>query len=543
MAENLDLAIVLKAILDAKGFEQAQAAIKGLAKQANDAAGPLDKAGDKQKKLGESFGGTRGPVADLTRILLQNIGVTGAAGETAKAAGTAMYFMEGAATAAAVATTAGVAAVALLIPHLIAWWNRTQALSEETRRVVDTLGSLGGQIADLIRDVPMLEAEYGKLSDTLHELALMKEADQAAEMRAAIVELEKALGKVGPQASLWLDILKQTRPEMMAYATTADADSEAARKLRAQINAASAALALHNEAARQGITIEELLAQKRRDGTQAMRDATEATKEAIEEKLRVMQNDIDLINAVTDEEQNAADIADQQERDAENDMKAAGKRQNKQYKDGLQAETDYQLAVARLNRYGAESAEEAARRKQQAANATLAATAQALASLSVFFGNNKALAIAAAIVDTYAAANQVLKDPSLTGQPYLRFALAAAAIASGLANVQSIRKAQPGFDDPFSDALANQLGRKSAADFVKHFGAGFQGAMFNASGGGGSGGTTVYDQRTYNTGTTIRSMTMPGYLGSGRTEFWKHAKRQMDRVNRRVERRTGVGRS
>ena len=55
-------------------------------------------------------------------------------------------------------------------------------------------------------------------------------------------------------------------------------------------------------------------------------------------------------------------------------------------------------------------------------------------------GENKELALAQAIIDTYAAANAVLKDPTLVGPA--RFASAAAVIATGLANVQSIMNTQ-----------------------------------------------------------------------------------------------------
>ena len=46
------------------------------------------------------------------------------------------------------------------------------------------------------------------------------------------------------------------------------------------------------------------------------------------------------------------------------------------------------------------------------------------------------MAIAQAVIDTYAAANAVLKDPTLVGP--MRWISAAAVIATGLANVQQI---------------------------------------------------------------------------------------------------------
>jgi len=57
-------------------------------------------------------------------------------------------------------------------------------------------------------------------------------------------------------------------------------------------------------------------------------------------------------------------------------------------------------------------------------------------ALGELAGENKALSVATAIMDTYAAANSVLKDPTLVGPA--RFVSAAAVIATGLANVRKI---------------------------------------------------------------------------------------------------------
>ena len=57
-------------------------------------------------------------------------------------------------------------------------------------------------------------------------------------------------------------------------------------------------------------------------------------------------------------------------------------------------------------------------------------------ALGALAGENKALSVATAIMDTYAAANSVLKDPTLVGPS--RWVSAAAVIATGLANVRTI---------------------------------------------------------------------------------------------------------
>jgi hypothetical protein len=73
-------------------------------------------------------------------------------------------------------------------------------------------------------------------------------------------------------------------------------------------------------------------------------------------------------------------------------------------------------------------------------NAQLGAYSALTGALGKLAGDNKELAIATAVMDTYAAANAVLKDPTLVGPA--RWASAAAVIATGLMNVQQIMKTE-----------------------------------------------------------------------------------------------------
>ena len=66
----------------------------------------------------------------------------------------------------------------------------------------------------------------------------------------------------------------------------------------------------------------------------------------------------------------------------------------------------------------------------------LSAYSSLTGALGKLAGENKALAVAQAVMDTYAAANSILKDPSFVGPA--RFAAAASAIVTGLANVKQI---------------------------------------------------------------------------------------------------------
>ena len=73
-------------------------------------------------------------------------------------------------------------------------------------------------------------------------------------------------------------------------------------------------------------------------------------------------------------------------------------------------------------------------------NAQLGAYSALTGALGKLAGENKEMAIAQAVIDTYAAANAVLKDPTLIGP--MRWVSAAAVIATGLANVQQIMQTE-----------------------------------------------------------------------------------------------------
>ena len=73
---------------------------------------------------------------------------------------------------------------------------------------------------------------------------------------------------------------------------------------------------------------------------------------------------------------------------------------------------------------------------QSGVNAQLSAYSALTGALGKLAGENKAMAVASAVMDTYAAANSILNDDSYVGPT--RFVAAAAAIITGLANVKQI---------------------------------------------------------------------------------------------------------
>ena len=73
-------------------------------------------------------------------------------------------------------------------------------------------------------------------------------------------------------------------------------------------------------------------------------------------------------------------------------------------------------------------------------SAQLGAYSSLTGALGKLAGDNKELAVATAIMDTFAGANSAFKDPTLVGPA--RFAAVAAIIATGLANVRTIMQTQ-----------------------------------------------------------------------------------------------------
>ncbi len=172
-----------------------------------------------------------------------------------------------------------------------------------------------------------------------------------------------------------------------------------------------------------------------------------------------------------------------------------------------------------------------ARKDQSAADAE--SLAQSSSYYLSFFGHSKAVRIAQAIVDTYAAATRALADLGPIAGPIM----AGVMIAAGLANVANIRKQEVGFDDPFNDMLAEKLGRKSAADFVRYFGMGFQGGMM----GGGNGPVTNNSYTTVNRGFTLTGgIHSHSIIGASSTEQLKQLNRRLIDMNR-LEARTRIG--
>jgi len=486
MAQDLKLEIVIQALLDAKGFEDAKANLEGLTGTANKAGAALPKAADGAKKMGESFGGTRGPIADVTRVLLLNTGVTGAAGEAAKAAGIGMYFLEGAASAANVAIAGGVAALALLLPKIIEWMSSTKNLGEVTRGLTSDLDDNAEKVDKLAVSMQTANTAATNLLVALHAQAMDAERQKMARMAEEVETYTKNMAKLGQVVS--------DSPHIVA--------------LQQQVQ-------LMQEAHAKGLTYAETLEKIAASGKPAAVSVTDLN---------------DAIKRQMDAQAEGRRFAKQQEMDALNDMRSFTAKQDKIKAKAAADETERILAYGKLKKAESDADAEAARQKKIEAATVAEMYTNAITIGITALTKNKAINIAAAIADTWAGANKALAQGGIYGIP-----MAAVIIAQGLANVQHIRETKVGFDDPFADLTARKLGRQSAVDFVANFGAGFHSGMGGMQGGGGNSYHT-----TINRGTSVGNITMPGFVGAGKTEFFKHFRRALIKAER-LEGRTTLG--
>lgn len=180
---------------------------------------------------------------------------------------------------------------------------------------------------------------------------------------------------------------------------------------------------------------------------------------------------------------------------------------------------------------------------------------QVLGALTTIFGENKATAIAGAIINTAQGVTKAMADPG----GYAGLVLAIIIAAAGAAQIAKIRSTNPGggsssssgrgsgFDDPLNDEIARRTGQKWADDAMERLTAGFWKSMaghsFSPPGGRGESGhgptiinernTTFAPQNTFN-------VPFHGWVGGSRTEVAKQMKRDLDRIDRQVVSRSRV---
>lgn len=516
MADDLRLQLVVQAILDAKGFDEAKASIAGLAEAANRAAPANKKLSDATDDLSESQEVSSREIKILTREMLMSVGASQGAASAGRLAAFSFAAIGNSAQLANLALAGFGFGLAFLLPRLIEWVQQTDTVSKESHALIGTLQGLSQSMSALLRDVPALNEKYGSLTKTLHDLAMQNEAIQAQAMRKAIEEMTVELDKVGPKQSAWLTLMQLTNPQAMAFAQGMDKDAKAAGELRTQIAAASAAVTLHNEAVQKGLTLEEMIQADHPKHVAALhqkKEAVDKITEAWEKEVKARDR------AGEEDEQFVLQLLRDREREAKEEKRLNDEKAKEEQRLAKLVEED-------------ERREAAAREANK--NATISYIGQTATALSSAFGHNKALAIAGAIVDTWAGAARALGPE---GPPWPANIAAAAMVAAvGLAEVANIEKANPGFDDPMNDIIAERLGRKSAQDFVRLFGGGFHSGLVGMNGGNSISNTTI------NRGVTVQSLSMSGVLAGTEEQMLVKLNRKLNTIAARHEKRTTLGR-
>ncbi|HEV8455334.1 MAG TPA: hypothetical protein VGQ24_10600 [Gemmatimonadales bacterium] len=546
MGEELDLKILITALLNSKGFEDAQAQLRGLGTTATGAAPAVGNLGEKTKGLTKELGGSRGAVADMTRVLLMNIGVTGASGEVAKAAGLAMNMLSGSAGLVGVSAAALVAALALLLPKLKEWGVTAEDIEAIHKGIAQELASELPQLKEYIEKVDSASRAIREQYAAVLQLVAAQQRLEALELSHKIAEHER-------QYKTLMETISGSHWSWQRLIGVQDTSQQAAARwaaqaaiLEAEIKQEKARLDELNEAIVNGAVADLQRADAMEKSRKAEHDAAEATRKRNQELADQLQlsRDLRAESARLQQQENKDRIESRKRR--EQDIQTSAERilqieaeNEARMREVIAAKlANEQITLAELKRLRESRLltdaelklinERIRARKAEAASIAQLWT-QAITTLVGAFTKNKAINIAAAIADTWAAANVALRS----APPPYNYALMAAVIAQGLANVQRIREQEVGFDDPFNDMLANKLGRRSAADFLRHFGEGFEIGM---SGRGGGGVTNNYHRTTINRGVNIGPIS--GVVGS-KTELRRWLQREMTAADR-AERRSSI---
>lgn len=192
---------------------------------------------------------------------------------------------------------------------------------------------------------------------------------------------------------------------------------------------------------------------------------------------------------------------------------------------------DFELEVDKRNEY----AEKAAKLRIELAHTELQAqeeiATEGMNLLTEVFGQNKELAIAQAVINTYEGATKALSQGGIYG-----VVLAAIVIAAGLAQVAKIAESQPakgggGFDDPKNDFAAYVGGQKWAKDMVGQWtggvASGFSGVMKD----GGGSQTTNNNNTNNSTRTANYNIRMSGLFDSSSDIAMRRFARGLQVVN------------
>jgi hypothetical protein len=539
-----------------KGFKDAEQGINKVTNAANKAKPGLDKAGQATAAMGgkSKIAGAR--VGGLVQAMLRGLGITTGATEASIAAGEAQEAMGNKARLAGAMIGIAAVAVAVLLPLLIKLVNRSKEANAKLAELRTEMVGLSAQFKEAAETLPDATRELTQFADITEELALLQQQLKINELREQMQKLEKATERgvftlrdnvtelsaltkakvadiketlkstttVESAAGKTAGLVKQIKLEV-EFNKKAGAQRNANRKT---MEAVGLQLKLLEDAAERGSILSDEIREKLVLERERRRELTEQLKK--EKAAREDLNNILGAGAILDIE-------------ARNKARETKAEEEQSTQDSLDLATERILAIRRERDARIKAGKDIvdSRRRGGAQERAIVATntSAAVGAMSALFGQNKSFLIAQAIADTFASANNALA----TVRPWpAAIAAAAISIATGFANVSSIQSQELGFDNPFSDRLADRLGVKFAEDMLGLIGGGFSRRVAQSAGANAGGPSNASTTNVDNSGMRIESLTLPGFVGAGRTEFLKGLNRELIKVQR-LEARTRIGRT
>lgn len=514
---DLDLQARIEYAYTPGGLLVAKDHVDALAAASNKAAAATTPLNDGIKQTGASANVARNQIAAMAAVVTRSIGFSGQAGAAARVASAGFVAMGDAAQLANLKMAGVTLGLSILIPLLVEWIVHSKEASKET-------DELAASVAAQLPSLEQLADQIGTVSDALqaqidatHRLALGEQDALIEKNTASIEEHRKEIERLVAEIHRFKNIQEQG-----PFAANQDF-------VREQLDKFNKELEQHRNLYEQLIAVTQRMREAKEKGLtleQAEARAISATARALREKLKAERD----LKAWKDKEaevrkRNQEKVLDQERKaeDEKQDMIATTQAFLRKYRKE-QADAAREKAADDAEADANSKAYNASLRAEWGAN-----VGAGLAAASQLFGGNKAVAIAGAIADTYAAANKAI---AIYGPTPLGYAAMASAIIQGLANVANIRKADAGFDDPVNDAIAVSFGRKFANDVVGLISVGFNQTLAGQA--RQSAGTTINRGMTVNGG-----LHLGGFFGSNETQLLKTLERKLTTI-RRLERRASL---
>jgi hypothetical protein len=583
---DLNLKTVIETQLDGKGFDD-------LKDRAENAANSVDRAGKKAtgssehfEKLGKKLPNTAFDL--LSREMLRNAGVQEGLGPLTRVSTTALESLAAAGKLTGSALAGATLGLSLLIPLLAALASQSDDASDSTTDVKESTDTLVESYQKLIdKGVPLTKSQR-------EYLGVLKEV-QVEERKRAEDSIQKQIDAqeklIKSTDSLWgaTKLLAKGMIDFYIrgkeYVSVEDLMFQKTEKARQEQQRLGGQLEQLKKAHDAGFSSIAAYNAKLEEEAKKSKDAADKTAEhakkvaefraALEGRIAQESASLAVESAETVAAKEEA-IAKQEAVVLAEQIKAAQKAeatlhqldelralsharvlqrirveekrwatdQEKMISDGLKKNKEEAREVIANLEMERQAKKEAQAEKEALAAQDIQIAQAGIATVGTIFGKNKAVAVAQALVDTYAAANAALKNPP---GPPVSLAYVALAVATGLKNIQSIENAQPaGFDDPQNDAILagafRNFGRKWAADAANI-------ATNSAARGFGEGagqfgqsqapGSVIHQNTKIDRGTHIGSMTFNGSYFTPRQAMLEMERRRIkiERVENRTRRR------